>query len=210
MAGVPPRCCSPQWCRSEHWPPGENRRFRQGRSLHRCDIPVRPSRSSRGAYRYPPGGGKESCNTPRSHPRMPRSRPLTLTGDLPVCSSPEVSSSRHRFGSEGQRSPTTTLPQRLLWRPFRCACKLNQRSHRRPAGVIFWTGLPFTGFACLGPAWLLDDEVVFDVRHAGNGGGVFACGGFLVRIIHKTKAFCRGDGGNGDHGFAGPEATILP
>lgn len=50
----------------------------------------------------------------------------------------------------------------------------------------FLTGLPITGFACLGPAWLLDDEVVFDVRHTGNGGGVFACGGLLIRSVHKT------------------------
>ena len=52
----------------------------------------------------------------------------------------------------------------------------------------FLTGLPITGFACLGPAWLLDDEVVSDVRHTGNCGGVFPCGGFLVRIIHIVPA----------------------
>jgi len=34
------------------------------------------------------------------------------------------------------------------------------------------------GFRRLGPARLLDDEVVLDVRHTGNGGGVLPAADF--------------------------------
>jgi len=33
---------------------------------------------------------------------------------------------------------------------------------------------------------LLDDQVVFDVLHTGNGRSVMACGGLLSRSVHKA------------------------
>ena len=42
------------------------------------------------------------------------------------------------------------------------------------------------GLTCPAPAGLLDDEVVFDVRHTGYGGGVFPCSGFLLRSVDKA------------------------
>ena len=42
------------------------------------------------------------------------------------------------------------------------------------------------GLTCPAPARLLDDEVVLDVRHTGDGGGVFPCSGFLLRSVDKA------------------------
>jgi hypothetical protein len=63
---------------------------------------------------------------------------------------------------------------------------LHSREHPRKGVGQTLPGIVLPGSREARFGGLLDDEVVLDVLHIGNGRSIFACCGLLVRSVHKA------------------------